>query len=156
MNIIGETERSIDDKGRIVVPTEIREDLGEVCFLTRGYDHCLNLYAKKEYDELMVKLKDPTKMDRKAAMLQRRFAVTPVSIDNQGRLPISASLRDYAGISLEQKSDQKSVVLISADDKIEIWARDRWIAYNAEVTDDDVSEAFEVVMSRNGSNSPSL
>jgi len=149
----GESEHSIDDKGRIIVPAKFRDDLGDACFLTRGFNNCINLYAKPEFDALMERLKDPTGMDRKAIMLQRRFAATPVSIDNQGRLSISGPLREYAGINVE-KSDQRSVVLFGTDDRIEIWAKDRWDAYNKEVTDDDIADAFEVVQSRKAINSP--
>ena len=148
----GESEHSIDDKGRIIVPAKFRDDLGDTCFLTRGYNKCLNLYAKPDFDALMESLKDPTGMDPEATMLQRRFAATPVSIDNQGRLSISAPLRDYAGI-ITEKSDKGAVVLFGTDNRIEIWAKDRWDAYNAEISDADIAKAFLSVQSRKAMNS---
>ena len=148
----GESEHSIDDKGRIIVPAKFRDDLGDTCFLTRGYNKCLNLYAKPDFDALMEQLKDPTGMDPEATLLQRRFAATPVSIDNQGRLSISGPLRDYAGIVTE-KSDQRAVVLCGANNRIEIWAKDRWDAYNEEISDADIAKAFLAVQSRKAMNS---
>jgi len=145
---IGETERSIDDKGRIVIPPEIRSSLGENCVLTRGYDKCINLFSQAAYDKLIDQMQDPTGMDRRVGKLIRRFTGTPVTIDGQGRLPISPALREYAEISIDPKNELKGVIIFSAINKLEIWSKERWLKYNDEVSDDDIEEALEIVIPR--------
>lgn len=39
--LLGEYHHNIDDKGRLVIPTKLREDLGEEFILTRGIEKCL-------------------------------------------------------------------------------------------------------------------
>ena len=46
--LLGEYHHNIDDKGRLVIPTKLREDLGEEFILTRGIEKCLYVYSKEE------------------------------------------------------------------------------------------------------------
>ena len=39
--LMGEFERSIDAKGRLIIPAKFREQLGASFVLTRGMDGCL-------------------------------------------------------------------------------------------------------------------
>jgi MraZ protein len=148
LELIGETERSIDDKGRIVIPPELRASLGETCVLTRGFDNCINLYSKTDYENIVNQFKDLPAMDRMVNRVVRKFIGTPATIDGQGRLPISPALREFAGITLDPKSEFKGVVIFSTLDKIEIWSKESWIKYNADMTDEQFSEAYEKVIPR--------
>ena len=49
---MGEYHHSIDVKGRIIIPSKLRDDLGENFIVTRGLDGCLFLYPKKEWDKI--------------------------------------------------------------------------------------------------------
>ena len=50
---MGEYHHSIDAKGRIIVPSKVRDDLGENFIVTRGLDGCLFLYPKVEWDKII-------------------------------------------------------------------------------------------------------
>jgi len=45
------------------------------------------------------------------------------SLDNQGRILVPTTLRDFGGL-------QKEVALIGIMNKIEIWSKDRWDEFN--------------------------
>ena len=38
---MGEYHHTIDDKGRIIIPSKLREGLKDNCIITRGLDGCL-------------------------------------------------------------------------------------------------------------------
>lgn len=54
---MGEFQHNIDPKGRIIVPSKFREDLGESFVVTRGLDKCLFAYPMEEWKVLEEKLK---------------------------------------------------------------------------------------------------
>lgn len=130
----GEYNHTIDAKGRIIVPSKLREELGEVFVITRGLDGCLFVYPDEEWKKFVDKLKDlpGTKQARK---LQRAFlaAAAYCEIDKQGRVLIPANLREYAGLD-------KDVVFAGVNQKIEVWSKTKW----DEVNDySDIDEAAE-------------
>ena len=49
---MGEYRHSLDAKGRIIIPSKVRDDLGENFIVTRGLDGCLFLYPKNEWDRI--------------------------------------------------------------------------------------------------------
>jgi len=55
---MGEYHHSIDSKGRIIIPSKVRDDLGDNCIVTRGLDGCLFLYPKAGWDNIINKYKE--------------------------------------------------------------------------------------------------
>ena len=41
----GKFEHGIDAKGRLTVPSQLRRELGEVCYVVRGPKEYLNVYS---------------------------------------------------------------------------------------------------------------
>ena len=54
--LIGEFHHNIDDKGRIVIPTKYREELGNEFIITRGIEKCLYVYSYPEWEKIVNKL----------------------------------------------------------------------------------------------------
>ena len=50
--LIGEYQHTIDPKGRVIVPSKFREDLGELFYVTKGLDGCLFVLSPVEWDKL--------------------------------------------------------------------------------------------------------
>jgi len=48
--LMGEFQHNIDAKGRLIVPSKLREELGEKFVLTRGLDGCLFGYPMSEWE----------------------------------------------------------------------------------------------------------
>ena len=122
----GTNYNSIDDKNRMIVPSKLRAGLGTRCILTRGLDKCLYIYPMDEWEKRMAKIEALPKSDPKVRAFIRHYYgnATECEFDSQGRIGISAELREYAGISREQKE----LVTIGAMDKIEIWSKSVWDA----------------------------
>ena len=77
--LMGEYHHSIDDKGRLTIPSKVRYDLGENFIVTRGLDNCLFVYPKEEWNNIINKYKElPNTKDARNFM--RFFLSVPYSI----------------------------------------------------------------------------
>ncbi len=128
---IGEYQHSIDNKGRIIIPSKFREDLGEEFVMTKGLDNCLFVYPKEEWTILENKLKTLPLTNRDARAFIRFFfsGATECIPDKQGRVLIPANLREHSKLD-------KDVVVIGVSTRMEIWSKEEWEAYNS---DDNLS-----------------
>ena len=58
--LIGEYHHSIDEKGRLIIPSKFREEIGTSFVVTRGLDGCLFVYSLVEWERIVAKLKKNT------------------------------------------------------------------------------------------------
>ena len=49
MFMTGEYRHSLDSKGRVFIPARLREEIGDVFYITLSMDHCLNVYSDKNW-----------------------------------------------------------------------------------------------------------
>ena len=54
--LMGEFHHNIDEKGRIIIPSKLRDDLGSKIIVTRGLDSCLFLYSEEQWKVIVSKL----------------------------------------------------------------------------------------------------
>ena len=54
--LMGEFHHNIDDKGRLIIPSKFRSELGERFIITRGLDKCLFIYSLNEWNKIIDKL----------------------------------------------------------------------------------------------------
>ncbi len=129
----GAFEHQVDSTGRIIIPVRFRELLKPACFITKGFHRCLFVFPWKKWTEIEDKLNPASIADLNALALQRFFgAGVEANPDGQGRLMISPTLREYAGI-------EKDVLILGANNRVEIWAKSRWSDYeNNELADDAI------------------
>ena len=125
--LIGEYEHSIDTKGRLIMPSKLKEDIGEKFVVTKGLDGCLFVYSQTEWKTFEDKLRAFPLTNKDARALVRFFLAGAMEceIDKQGRFLIPGNLREFAGL-------EKEVVVIGVLDKIEIWSKDKWLKYSEE------------------------
>lgn len=132
--LTGTYEHSLDPKGRLIIPSKLREELGENYIITRNVDKCLAIYPEAEWKRFKEKLDTLPKISSEAARRLRRFyfgnSMTMES-DKQGRVLIPQPLREYAGLD-------RDVVLVGVDDHLEIWDQAAWNKYNSETDIDDI------------------
>ena len=122
---IGEFSCKVDNKGRVMMPIKFREQLGSEEFvITRGLDNCINLFPIERGSEVEARLKELKITNSKHRAYQRFIlsAATKLSLDNQGRLSIPASLMKYSEI-------EKNAIITGSDDRIEIWSEEKWETY---------------------------
>ncbi|AUB54306.1 MULTISPECIES: division/cell wall cluster transcriptional repressor MraZ [Enterococcus] len=135
--LMGEFRHNIDAKGRLIVPSKLREELGEQFVLTRGLDGCLFGYPMSEWNELESKLNDMPLAKKDARTFVRFFysAATECELDKQGRINIPNTLRNYATIT-------KECVIVGVSNRIEIWDEAKWQEFSeaAEENFDEIAE----------------
>jgi MraZ protein len=123
---MGEYRHSIDDKGRLIIPSRFREELGTTFVLTRGLDNCLFVYPLEEWKTLEMKLKTLpfTKADARAFTRFFFSGAAECEADKQGRVNIPNHLLQYANIT-------KECVVIGVSNRVEIWSEQNWESYFA-------------------------
>ena len=92
--LIGEYHHNIDDKGRLVIPTKYREELGNEFIITRGIEKCLYVYSYQEWEKLVSKL-DTLPFTKKDARTFNRTFFSGASVcefDKNGRINITSPL----------------------------------------------------------------
>lgn len=119
--LIGEYHHTIDDKGRIIIPSKFRYDLGEKFIVTRGLDKCLFVYSENEWNKLVERLKKLpfTKQDARNFLRFFLSGATECEFDKQGRINITSPLVNYADL-------KKDCVVIGVNDRLEIWSDTSW------------------------------
>lgn len=124
---LGEISHSLDSKGRIVIPSKFREELGSNFVITKGIDKCLCAYPLSEWKVLQEKSKNlPVTLRGGRKFTRFLFSgATECEPDKQGRILLPQNLRDYAGITDE-------IVSIGLNNRIEIWNKQSWTEYNDE------------------------
>ncbi len=95
-------ERKLDDKHRLTIPTELRNEFASGVVLTRGFGKYLHLYPKQVWDREVEPKLGSSIFDERIADLTVRFrrGKTEAELDQkQGRVTVEQHLLDYAGIS---------------------------------------------------------
>lgn len=117
----GEFHHSLDEKGRVIIPSKIREGLGKVFYMTKGIDHNILLYSEEEWNLFYSKLSKLPMTNKNARNFKRLFLSGLVECEptSQGRILIPPSLRSYAGID-------KEVVITGNGEYAEIWNEQAW------------------------------
>ena len=134
---IGEYHHTIDEKGRITIPSKFRDGLGDSFIVTRGIENCLFVYSLNNWNEICDKLNllPFTKKDARNFIRFFMSGATTVELDKQGRINILSPLISYAGL-------QKDCVIIGTGDRLEIWAEDAWCEF-FNSTKDNMSDIAE-------------
>ncbi|MCD6362991.1 MAG: division/cell wall cluster transcriptional repressor MraZ [Synergistetes bacterium] len=119
---------NVDNKGRVFIPSNMRESLGKQAVLTRGLDKCLFLFPLEEWQGVLESFNSLsfTKKEVRAFLRMLMAGASMVNLDSQGRIQIPSMLREYAKL-------EKEVAIIGVGNRIEIWAKDRWITYEKDV-----------------------
>lgn len=125
----GEIERHEDEKGRVIVPDEFREALGSTFVVTRGPDRCIYVFPIQVWQGIEEQVREQV-LDRDVGFIQRMFGGRcMVKVDAQARMALPRHLREWAQIDRDH-----AVVIVGLGQKLEIWSKPNWDAYNAEFT----------------------
>ena len=130
---MGEYNHSVDAKGRLIVPSKFREQLGNEFVVTKGLDGCLFVYSQEEWIEESLREKPLTSKDARKFMRFFFAGAANCEVDKQGRILLPANLREYAGID-------KEVVSVGVFSRVEIWSKERWAENDDFDNVDDIAE----------------
>jgi len=94
-------ERKLDDKNRLTIPTELRDQLKGGVVITRGFGKYLHMYPQDVWDKAVEPKLDGDILDERVADLNVQFRSGKVETaldDKQGRIRLESHLTAYAGI----------------------------------------------------------
>ena len=133
--LIGEYEHSLDAKGRLIMPSKLRIDIGESFIITKGLDGCLFVFSQNEWNNFETKLKTLPLSDKNARNFVRFFlsGATECEIDKQGRFLIPNNLRVAANL-------EKEVVVIGVGTRLEIWNKNIWQQCDENISADEIAQ----------------
>lgn len=124
--LIGEHDLTIDEKNRLLIPSEIRKLMnadrdGTAFFLVLGYNRKPWLYPERFYEELVFQAQpEITPGEEQLDFAHANFALASrLEWDSQGRLLIPEK-------TLRRTEVSREVTLIGAGDHLEIWNREDW------------------------------
>lgn len=125
---LGEFTHKMDNKNRIMMPSEFRDILSEEFYITKGPEKSLVIYTKEEFEKQSQRLDNLVIENKKNRAIKRLFFSSTIktSLDKQGRVLLNKNLRDYANIASE-------AMIIGNNTTIEIWDVATWEAYINEV-----------------------
>jgi MraZ protein len=118
---LGRYEHSLDTKGRVILPAKFRVQFERGGYLTQHSEGCLALWTPGEFERQMAVVLERaggSRTDRNRARLWASSS-HEVEIDRQGRMPIPAHLRGFAGM-------ESGVLVLGAIDRVELWSPERW------------------------------
>ena len=120
----GEYRHNLDAKGRIIMPTKLREELGDTFYVMQGFEGCLAVRSVEEYENLANSVSALPGVSSDARRMQRMINASACSCeaDKQGRFVIPPQLRAFAKL-------EKEVVVVGVGNRAEIWDKDRWEDY---------------------------
>lgn len=124
MSFIGEYSVTLDEKGRVGVPTKFRGELGAGAVVTRGLDTSLFLFPLSAWDQLAQKIAALPLGSSNSRQFSRFMlsGAMDVSLDTQGRFVIPPYLRAFAGL-------EREAVLVGVYNRLEIWSTAAWNEY---------------------------
>ncbi len=127
-------ERTLDGKGRMILPSTFRDDFAEGLVFAPGMDRCVEVWqadAFAERLEVLMRQAGQAGWDdaghRKKVRVYSQTA-SRAELDGQGRVLLPARLREFAVIDRE-------IVVAGTVDHLEIWAQDRYAGFMASSLD---------------------
>ena len=64
--LLGEFNHSIDEKGRLIIPAKLRDDLGDSFVICNGLEGCLFVYSQEEWNKFVAELETLPRMSKDA------------------------------------------------------------------------------------------
>tara|TARA_Y100000814_G_scaffold219435_1_gene163794 strand:+ start:534 stop:998 length:465 start_codon:yes stop_codon:yes gene_type:complete len=126
INLIGTYECTVDNKGRIMIPAQLKKQLDgfttEPFILKRSvFQNCLELFPYSEWKLMMDKVNKLNRFVKKNNDFIRMYTagVKSIDLDSNGRLLVPKDLIAISKLT-------KNVVLSSSINIIEIWDKDEY------------------------------
>lgn len=138
--LIGEYYCKLDSKGRLLLPSNFKEQLGEAVeegFVLRPsiFGGCLELFGMSDWRSMQEKLGKLNPFKAENMMLIRRFnaGARMVKVDANGRIQIPKDLMEKTGLV-------KEVVMTSLIDRMQIWDRSMMEVEDSKISEKDLAE----------------
>ena len=124
---LGQYEHTIDEKGRLTIPSRYRELLDGGAYITLGFDKNLMVLTAASFGGVSDSIRSTSVTDLDARALKRWIFANAnwVEVDRAGRILIPQYLRAKAEL-------EGAAVVVGAGDYFEIWSPAVWEAHNSQ------------------------
>lgn len=118
---LGQYEHTIDDKGRMTIPSGYRELLDGSAYVTRGFDQNLLVLPPDKFHQLAESISDASMTGSDGRDFRRWIfsSASRVEVDKAGRILIPQFLRTFAGL-------ESDAIVVGNGSYFEIWSTDQW------------------------------
>ena len=132
----GVYDHTLDAKGRLSIPVRLRDELGDVFYITLSMDKCLCAYSAENWQAFSDKIDAMPYVDQRRMRPLFAYAAK-CELDAQGRILIPQNLRDYATL-------KKDVTVVGCNNHAEFWDSENWKnVYAAETTPENIAAVME-------------
>lgn len=136
----GYYEHNLDNKGRIVIPSKMREEAGNKIYIMKGYDGALSIFKSTDFEAFVLESQSiPFNKKNSRAYLRIQFSsACELEVDKQGRVQIPSTLLTKYNIG-------KELVILGVGDHIEVWDKSAYLAYEEETNKnfEDIAENLQ-------------
>ncbi len=135
----GSYVHTLDNKGRLVIPSKLRDEAGTRVYILKGFDGALSIYKSSDFDKMIEEINTlPFNKRNSRAYLRVQLASTcELDVDKQGRVQLPSQLLEKYGIG-------KDVIVIGVGDHMEVWDKKTYIDYEKGVDKDFESIAEKI------------
>lgn len=135
----GSFAHNLDEKGRLMIPRKMREELGYKVYIMKGFEGSLSLYNEERYQKLVEEFSRLSFNQSKVRdYLRLQFASTyEMEVDKLGRVQIPTALLTKYNIS-------KEVLVLGIGDHIEVWDKAKYEEYENSIKDEFESIAENI------------
>ncbi|MCD8321448.1 MAG: division/cell wall cluster transcriptional repressor MraZ [Oscillospiraceae bacterium] len=134
----GEYHHSLDAKGRLFIPSRLREELGPEFYVTLSMDKCLCAYSAEQWQIFSDKVNAMPYVKQRAMRPLYAFA-SKCELDAQGRVLLPQNLRERAGLV-------KNVTVLGSNNHAEFWDSDEWDAIrDGEASPENIAAVMEAL-----------
>lgn len=137
----GQADYTLDAKNRLTVPARFRDRFSGGLVLAKDIEPCVAVWTQEGYAQFCENaLGDASPLSPRARKIRTFLAANANNseLDGAGRTALQPFLLEHAGI-------ERDVVVVGVGDHLQIWNRERWEQYNAQLADEmaSITEAFD-------------
>lgn len=134
---LGQYEHTIDEKGRLTIPSRFREVLDSGAYITRGFRNNLVVLTPASFAKMTSDIGDISFTDLKGQDLRRWIFAHAVwaEVDRAGRILIPPFLRNHAQLV-------NGAIFVGNGDYFEIWSTETWQNHNDSLNLENTIQQF--------------
>jgi MraZ protein len=131
---LGQYEHTIDEKGRLTIPSRYRDLLQDGAYITQGFEQNLMVLTAAAFDHISNRVNRMSMTDPIARQLKRLIFshADRVEVDRAGRILIPQFLRTSAQLD-------GAAIMVGVGDYFEIWSPEQWQEQNSLLQDGEAN-----------------
>lgn len=132
---LGQYEHTIDEKGRLTIPSKYREELDSAVYVTLGFDGNLQVFPPGLFEIMSKQVSSLSFADANSRRLRRIIYANAevINFDSAGRILLPSFLREAANL-------RETAMVVGGGDYFEIWPPDIWQAQQVSLKDIEANE----------------